>query len=547
MASPGDGAVTVQKTPHGMSTHAMVEQFLDELKGAWRFKWQALMVAWLIAMFGWAAVSSMPNVYGASARVFVDASSQLRPLLRGLAVDTDVDTQLGYVKQVLMSRPNLERLADVAGADSRVRTSDDKQRMIDSIKDRIDIVDTAAGFDPEGGRLYRINFEDTDQRTALLTVKALLERFVEGSRNSSRAQSAEAQTFLRSQLSDLEAKLAASEDRLAEFKKKHVGMLPGQGGDYFTRLQNEREGLTKARSALQLLQSQRDELLAQLRGEAPRLAASGTTQPAVAGSRDIDSRIKESEAKLEELLLKYTDRHPEVVQLRETIAELKVRRQTELEALRRGDDGGGSLSYADNPLYQSIRLQLNRVDVDIASTRRDIDQRSSQIAGLERLLGTAPDVEAELVRLNRDYGATKLQYEALLDRLQKAQLSEQADETGTIKLKIIDPPSVKQDPVGPKRLMLLVAVLLAALGGGTLTAYGLHQMKPVFSSASALSLATGVPAIAAIGQMHVPALDVQERRTLIQFVCGSLALLAVFALVVVSRDVTAAWVHHAIH
>ena len=63
-------------------------------------------------------------------------------------MDTDVDTQLGYVKQVLMSRPNLERLADVAGADSRVRTSDDKQRMIDSIKDRIDIVDTAAGFDP---------------------------------------------------------------------------------------------------------------------------------------------------------------------------------------------------------------------------------------------------------------------------------------------------------------------------------------------------------------------------------------------------------------
>jgi len=543
-SSPQNAASGAHSSLH-LSTHALFEQFLDELKAAWRFKWQALAVAWLIAVAGWAVIAAMPNVYSASARVFVDGSSRLRPLLHGLAVDTDVDAQLGYVKQVLLSRPNLEHLVDVSGLSAKVSSSDQKSKLISSLKDRIDIVVTASGMDPEGGRVYRINFDDPDRQTALTIVKSLLEHFVEGSRDSSKAQSAEAQNFLTTQLSELETKLAAAESRLAEFKKRNVGLLPGQGGDYFSRVQNEREGLARAKSALQLLESQRDELQAQLRGELPRVASAGASMVANA-PRDIDARIKESEAKLEELLLKYTDRHPEVIQLQETIADLKSRRAQELDSLKQGGPGTGSMTYSDNPLYQSIRLQLNKVEVDIAASRREIDQRTRQIRELEQLLGTAPDVEAELVRLNRDYGATKLQYEALLERLQKAQLSEQADETGTVKLKVIDPPTAAADPVGPKRMMLLVAVLLAALGGGGACAFALQQIKPVFSSASSLTQVTGIPTLAAIGQLHNPAVEEHERAALVRFLMGTGALIALFVVVVATRDMTAALFHKAL-
>lgn len=541
-SSTPQNAVSGTHTPLQLSTHALIEQFLDELKAAWRFKWMALVVAWLIAAVGWITVASMPNVYGASARIFVDESSRLRPLLRGLAVDTDVDTQLGYVKQVLLSKPNLEYLVDVSGLSEKIRSSGQKEKLVESIKDRIDIVETASGMDPNGGRLYRINFEDPDRKTALVIVRSLLGRFVEGSRDSSKAQSAEAQTFLTAQLNELESKLAGAETRLAEFKKKNVGLLPGQGGDYFSRVQNEREGLSRAKGALQLLESQRDELQAQLSGELPRVAVPGAAT-VVNAPRDIDARIKESEAKLEELLLKYTERHPEVIQLRETIADLKARRAEELNSLKQGGSGSGSMSFSDNPLYQSIRLQLNKVEVDIAAGKRDIDQRVGRIRELEQMLGTAPDVEAELSRLNRDYGATKIQYEALLDRLQKAQLSEQADETGTVKLKVIDPPSVQMEPVGPRRMMLLVMVLLAAVGGGAAAAYGLQQLRPVFSSATSLTTVTGIPTLAAIGQMHNAAVEAQERTALIRFSVGAVALIGAFGMVVVTRDVSAALFH----
>ncbi len=61
-------------------------------------------------------------MYESNARVYVDTRTALRPLLQGVAVDQDVESQLIMVRQGLLGRPNLERVAREADLFVRATT-----------------------------------------------------------------------------------------------------------------------------------------------------------------------------------------------------------------------------------------------------------------------------------------------------------------------------------------------------------------------------------------------------------------------------------------
>src|SRR6185369_11688628 len=117
------------------------------------------------------------------------------------------------------------------------------------------------------------------------------------------------------------------------------------------------------------------------------------------------------------------------------------RRAAEIESVRRGDPNAVAASGASgNPVFQSIQLALNQADVEIASLRGELSQHNSKAAELRQRLDSAPKVEAEFAQLNRDYDVNKTQYTALLANYEKARLGEQADNAGSIRFQIVQPP-----------------------------------------------------------------------------------------------------------
>ena len=64
----------------------LIAQIVTIAKGMWRFRWPALAVAWLVAVVGMVIVFKVPDKFEASARIFVDTQSILKPLMSGLAV-----------------------------------------------------------------------------------------------------------------------------------------------------------------------------------------------------------------------------------------------------------------------------------------------------------------------------------------------------------------------------------------------------------------------------------------------------------------------------
>jgi polysaccharide chain length determinant protein (PEP-CTERM system associated) len=282
-----------------------------------------------------------------------------------------------------------------------------------------------------------------------------------------------------------------------------MGLLPGsEKGDYFSRLNSELEAQQRAESELTLAVNRRAELQRQLgvaRPYIPGTSGSPGSAPGV-GATDLSVRVQESEARLEELLLRFTDKHPEVIALRETIRELKQREAKEMAEIKAGGTGTGAIrSLSANPVFQSIQLQLNQADVDIASLRGAVAQHRAEVASLRRFVDTAPEVEQELARLNRDYDITKAQYQALVERLEKARVSEDADQTGIVRFEVIDPPAADANPVAPNRPLLTTAGLLLGILAALGVAFVAGQMAPTFANSRSLEAATGLPVIGSVG------------------------------------------------
>jgi polysaccharide chain length determinant protein (PEP-CTERM system associated) len=492
----------------GLVMKQELDRVLEEVRSAWRFRWLALAAASIVAVIGWIIVFTLPDRYAADARVFVDTRTALKPALQGLTTDQNVDAQINYVRESLLAGPQLEQIAKETGVlpdpvpDERTRS-----RILNLLSDRIALTVVSAGNqgDDRGtaGTIYSFHFTDASRDRALRVVQTLLTTFVEQTLGGKREGSEHAQRFLETQIKDYEQRLSSAEDRLAAFKKKNVGLMPSEQGGYFAQLQSETDAAKKAETDLSIALSRRQELDKQLHSDEAISAAGASIRlpgaNGMSGGNDTLSRIQQAQAKLDELLLKFTDQHPDVIAARATLDELKKRRVVELASLRRGDASAIASSGAgNNPVYQNIQLELNKEDVEIAALRREWAQHQNTVAELRARLNSAPQVEAEFQQLNRDYDVNKAQYAALLASYQKARLGERADNAGSVRFEVVLPPTAPATPVWPRRAMLLAGIWAASmlLGGGV--AYGLHILQPIVSSVAAVNELTRFPVLGVV-------------------------------------------------
>jgi polysaccharide chain length determinant protein (PEP-CTERM system associated) len=522
--------------------HELIVKVLNDIRGSWRFRWYALVIAWVVCLLGWVVIFMIPNTYEANARVYVDTQSALRPLLKGLAVEPDVESDLALVRQALLSRPRLEEVAQATDLSVRAKTPEDMQVLVTNLQQRILIQADSRNPNSSTDGTYRITFRDGSREKSVQVVERLLNSFVEDTLGNKREGQEDAQRFLKEQIADYERRLAEAENRVADFKKKNVGKMPDDRGDYFVRLQTEMSEIDTARRQLALAEARRDEMTRQLSGEEPFMFGfddASSNQPKQGGrAGDVASRIQELQRREEELLLRYTEKHPEVIAVRATIVDLKKQQEEELARVRAGQGATGTLSQSlkTNPVYQGIRVELNRTEVQIAELRRDLGQRQARLAELQKLVNNVPEVEAELARLNRDYEVTRTQYQQLVQRLETAKLSEDAARTGTVSFQVIDPPAAQLEPVAPDRVLLLAGIFMLALGAGFGAAYLLNQTRPVFYDVRTLTEALGLPVLGPITRAWVDRARLRERMQLLAFSCGGALLVVAFGLVLLLRE-----------
>ena len=112
---------------------------LNFLKAIGKYRWYAVAIAWTIAVIGWAVVLRLPNQYEASARVYVDTQSILKPLMSGMTTLPNLDQQVVFMRRTLLSRPNVEKLMRMVDLDVKAKDVKEHEKIVDDLIAKIKI------------------------------------------------------------------------------------------------------------------------------------------------------------------------------------------------------------------------------------------------------------------------------------------------------------------------------------------------------------------------------------------------------------------------
>jgi polysaccharide chain length determinant protein (PEP-CTERM system associated) len=517
-----------------MDVQALIEKLLAHARGMWRYRWWMVAAAWLLAVPGCLIVYSLPNVYQASTRVFVDTNSLLKPLMSGLTASEDPMKEVDVVAKAVLTRPNLQKVALKTDLDLRARTPEQSDALITDLQRRVKV---------SGGRdnIFTIEYQDPSREKARAVVAAMLDAFVEGALNNQGDDAQVTEKALANEIENHEQRLRDSEETLAKFKQQNLGYMPGEYGDYYSRLQAAMGGVSASQEKVKLLTQRRDELQRQIQGEEPVFGIMAS-QPgqATTGNCAQDAQIAKLESDLAALRVQYTDKHPRLVSLRETIDTLKKQCAADIETARSslGQSSPTSAAAAQpleqNPVYQSLKIQLSGAEVDLAEARTQLAAQQDQVAQLKRDVDRITEVEAKLKQLSRDYDVVQSRHKELLKRWEELQSKKRIDPvTDNVQFRRIEPPFALADPVGPQRALLLAGVLIVAVGGGLAVAFALNQLNPVFFTRASLGRVVPFPVLGSITMILTPAAAAKRRRAAFVWAaaCAGLVVAVVIAMV----------------
>jgi polysaccharide chain length determinant protein (PEP-CTERM system associated) len=511
------------------------------MRMAWLYRWVGLAVAIVVCALGWLGVQVMPDQYKVNAKVYLDSRSMLRPLLRGIAFESgSLANTTMLLSRTLLTRPNLEEVARRTDLDLGTKTPEEFDKLITDLAKDISIAGTTRD------NIYDIQYSHTTPKVAKAVVDELLNTFMESTLGNTRRETAVTQKFLEEQIAAYEKRLLEAEDRLKQFKQRNVGIMPGSQGGYFSRLEAAHTQLKEAQLQLQEAMTTRDQIKQQAASAPSQVedpfgadmfgdeggAGGIESDPQVAY---FDGKIQELEGRIDELLVGFTEKHPDIVGMRKMIENLEAKKAEKIAELEKlaaeappaaEDDFGG---FGANPFKQQLQMQAAQADANVAALQTRVAEYENRVKELERRVDTVPEVEAELQRLNRDYSINKSQYDELLKRRELAYMAQEADQSeDDVKVKIIEPPRVPLLPTGPNRLLFASIVLVIGLGAGAGLSFVLSQLNPSVVDVPELKELSGLPVIGVISMTSSPMHRQQRRYELMAFSAALSGLVLIY-------------------
>lgn len=498
----------------------LLTQLTSLLRGIWKYRWHAMVVAWVVVVVGCVTVYSLPNNYKASARVYVDTQSILKPILSGMTSIQDVEQQVSIMSRTLLSRPNIERVIRMVDLDVKASTLKEKEEIINELTKQIKIAGTTSND------IYTITYNDADPKLAKNVVQSLLTIFIEGSLGDKKQDSEKAIRFIDDQIKQYEQKLLSAENAMKEFKQKNSSVLVGKDGSYSTKLEESVNLLNEAKLSLAEAEHARNAIKNEIAREEPNAeAALGKAAP-MAAKTELDARLETLNKNLDSLRLQFTEQHPDVISTKRLIEQLDARKKQ--EASTRSPDGQVGKSYG--PVMQQLKVALSDAEAKVASMRARVEEYSHRHARLKALSAAVPELEAQMAQLNRDYEINKTNYEKLIASRESAKLAGNlTTTTDMMTFRIIDPPTVPVKPAGPNRPLLFSAVFVAALLIGIGVALLISQVRPTFLSHAQLREMTGLPVLGSVSMHWTQQETMRRKRSLLAFSCSFAGLVVLFS------------------
>ena len=446
---------------------------LDTLLEVWsRRKWLAILAFAFPLAAGVSLTAFLPNIYRSTATVLVDRQ-QIPETFVQATVTSALETRLHTISQEILSRSRLEALVSRFGLYADLRQRVAAEEVIERM--RKDIKLELKGAETRGQReatvAFTISYQGSDPATVALVTNTLASFYIEENLKARERQAAGTAEFLKAQLAETKQRLDEQEQRVSEFKRRHIGELPqqmeanlGTLERLHTQLRLNADNQTRATERRQALSNQLAEAESLL--ATPALAASvGASGRPPSRSETLEARLARSKDELAKLRTQFSDKYPDVVLLAAEISAL----ERELAEAKSRDPKREEKALPQatplTPYVLRLKEALSEVEGETKVLKGEDKRLRDAIATYQGRIENVPKREQEFRELSRDYESTRELYQSLLKRSEEAQLAESMEQRQKgEQFRVLDPAVPKPKPAAPNRVQLFVIALLGSLG-----------------------------------------------------------------------------------
>jgi polysaccharide chain length determinant protein (PEP-CTERM system associated) len=467
------------------------------LKSGWRRRWAIILPAIVMAAAASWWIHRLPNRYRSDALLLVVPQPVPETFVRS-TVTTRVDTRLQSITQQVLSRTQLQQVIRDFDLYADERQTVVMQDLVDSMRMRDIEIQSVKG---DG---FRLGFIADSPEVAMRVADRLASLFI-GQTSLDRATLADGTDhFLEAQLEDARRKLVDNEAKLEDYRRRHNGELPQQldanaQSLHSTEMQMEAlaDSLNRDRDRqLVLERSLKDANLTELiEAGAPTRAR---VAPADTSKLTATEQLERAEAALKDRRSTLTELHPDIVVMKQTIAELRKRAETE----RARPVESAEASVADalrRSRLEELRTDLSVVERQIAQKMAEGERLRGVLLKYQRRIDVEPTREAELAALMRDYDTLQQAYRGLLTKKQESAIAANLERQQIgAQFKVLDPARLPERPFAPNRPRLHAIGALAGLGVGLVFAVILEWFDRGLRTEDDVRVALGLPVLATI-------------------------------------------------
>jgi polysaccharide chain length determinant protein (PEP-CTERM system associated) len=391
----------------------------------------------------------------------------------------------------MLSRDMLVRVLKGLDLDVSAGSPEAFEALVKSCQDRTEI-------SLRGNDLFFVSIVDTNPAFAKDFINALVNTYVEENLADKREESFGASRFISEQAAYYKNKLDAIENEINQFRKKTGIFSSVSEASLIQEIKDVEEELKGLRIKKNELLATIKTISAQLKMMKETASFGGNALFDMTASAG-DGRIADLQAKIDELLLVYNEQYPTVIKLREQIAELEKRQQSEVIEAPSVIE---TFNPLEDPIFVDLKMRMNSTQSELNALQARENELVAQIENNKRILANFPEDKRVLADMEREQAMNRNVYESLMERAGISEVSKQmevADKATTFR--IVDPAILPTSPVGAKRLFNMLLGIALGIGAGLAAVFVREKLDDTVKDADAIR-ALGVAVLAEIPLMH---------------------------------------------
>jgi polysaccharide biosynthesis transport protein len=354
------------------------------------------------------------------------------------------------------------------------------EALLERIKNRIKV-------EVEAADAFSISFEGNDRTQIVGVTNRLAELLVRHTAHASEQRAGSAAGFLEAEVNRVKASLDDQQQKIQAYQRGATDQLPAQLATNLKMTETLESQLLAKKDQIAEEQAHRAAVSEEMKELATQgvLDAPPPPSPAAAKLQDLRDRLKELQAK-------YTPEHPEIKSTQAEIANLE-------KAIAANPTKAANDPSPARLRYMQLKAEQEATDRKLASFQQQQQALIPQIADYQRRVQATPGHERTLAALTRDYDETRAQYQALLDKQNRAQIEERLEQTTqSTMFRIVRPAQFPLEPFAPKRGRIVLLGVFGGLGFGLFLAMFAEYRDTTYKTLDDLRDSTSLPLLAMI-------------------------------------------------